>query len=62
MLCLVFVWFYQPETRGRTYEEIDEVFVKKVLAREFEGFITDAETRGQVSKQVLDEETTASKQ
>ncbi|KUJ13503.1 MFS general substrate transporter [Mollisia scopiformis] len=54
VLCLVFVWFYQPETRGRTYEEIDELFVKKVPAREFEGFVTEAETRGQVAKQVLD--------
>jgi hypothetical protein len=56
VLCLVFVWFYQPETRGRTYEEIDELFLKKVPARKFEGFVTDAETHGQVSKEVLNAE------
>jgi MFS transporter, SP family, general alpha glucoside:H+ symporter len=62
VLCLVLVWFYQPETRGRTYEDIDELFIKKIPAREFEGFVTDAETRGQASKQVLDAEEAGIKQ
>lgn len=33
LLCLMYLWFYQPETAGRTYEELDEMFMKNVPAR-----------------------------
>jgi hypothetical protein len=47
VLCLVYIYFYQPETTGRSYEELDELYIKKVPAREFKTFITEAETQGQ---------------
>ncbi|RDW70627.1 uncharacterized protein DSM5745_08138 [Aspergillus mulundensis] len=43
---IAFIWWYQPETRGRSYEELDEMFVKKVPARKFGEYRTEAETLG----------------
>ncbi|SPO04116.1 related to maltose permease [Cephalotrichum gorgonifer] len=44
---VVFVWFYLPETTGRTFEELDEMFMKRVPARKFKSYKTDAEARNQ---------------
>ena len=35
MILAVFVWFFLPETRDRTLEEIHEMFEAKVPARKF---------------------------
>ena len=43
-ICIAFLWWYQPETKGRSYEELDEMFMKRVPARQFAGYRTDAET------------------
>lgn len=32
-----------PETAGRTYGELDEMFMRKVPARKFKGYTTDAD-------------------
>jgi len=48
ILSTVYLWFYQPEVAGRSYEELDEMFMKHVPAREFKTFVTDAQTRSQV--------------
>lgn len=45
LLSLLFVMFYIGETRGRTLEEINELFAKRVPARKWKGYVTDAETR-----------------
>ena len=44
--CIIFLWWYQPETAGRSYEELDEMFMKKVPARSFKNYKTEAESRG----------------
>ncbi|KAK9312418.1 general substrate transporter [Lipomyces starkeyi] len=54
VLCLIYLWFYQPETAGRSYEELDELFVKHVPARKFKGYKTDAETRGEAAKKAIE--------
>ncbi len=41
------MYFYQTETTGRSYEELDELYMKKVPARQFKTFVTDAERQGQ---------------
>ncbi|KAH7033707.1 general substrate transporter [Microdochium trichocladiopsis] len=41
----VLAWFYVPETRRRTYEELDELFMNKVPARQFRTYKTIAEQR-----------------
>jgi hypothetical protein len=46
VICLVYLWFWQPETAGRTYGELDEMFMKKVPARKFKAYRTDAEAMG----------------
>ena len=37
----VFVFFFIPETRGRSLEQLDELFSKEVPARKFKGYVTD---------------------
>lgn len=44
-LCLVYLWFYQPETAGRSFEELDELFMKKVNVRDFATYKTDVQIR-----------------
>jgi MFS transporter, SP family, general alpha glucoside:H+ symporter len=50
VICCVYLWFYQPETAGRTYEELDELFTKRIPARKFKGYVTEAESKGQEAK------------
>lgn len=38
VLSLAFSWVYLPETAGRTYEELDEMFIERVPARKFKGY------------------------
>lgn len=51
IICLVYLWFYQPETAGRTYEELDEMFANKVKARSFATHKTDAQAMGEAVKE-----------
>lgn len=48
--CIAFLWWYQPETRNRSYEELDEMFMKKIPAREFDTYVTEAQSRGQEAR------------
>ncbi|KAF4450770.1 MFS hexose transporter [Fusarium albosuccineum] len=54
ILSLVFLWFYLPETAGRTYEELDEMFIKGVPARKFKGYKPDAQANGEAVKTAYD--------
>lgn len=38
MIYFVWAWFRIPETFGRTYEELDLMFEKKLKTREFKGY------------------------
>lgn len=51
VICCVFLFYCHPETKNRSYEELDEMFRKRVPARKFSTFVTDAETIGQQVKQ-----------
>lgn len=42
VLCVVWTYFQLPETGGRTYEELDILFQRKVPARRFAGYHIDA--------------------
>jgi len=39
MILFVFTWFYIPETRDRTLEEIHEMFEANVPARKFKSYV-----------------------
>lgn len=48
--CIIFLWWYQPETAGRSYEELDEMFIKQVPARMFKTYVTEAEEKGEQAR------------
>ncbi|KAH8651140.1 MFS hexose transporter [Xylariales sp. PMI_506] len=56
VICLVYLYFCQPETTGRSYEELDELFMKRVPARKFKDYITDAEKFSQAATVAQNEE------
>ncbi|KAH8799465.1 putative sugar transporter [Xylogone sp. PMI_703] len=41
VLCWIWAWFRLPETKGRTYEELDILFSKKLKTREFKNYPVD---------------------
>jgi hypothetical protein len=43
ILSTVYLFLCHPETAGRGYREMDELFIKQVKARDFKGYVTDAE-------------------
>ena len=45
MICVVFTYFFLPETRDRTLEEIHEMFEARLPARKFKGYVC-ANTEG----------------
>ncbi|KAI9155738.1 Alpha-glucosides permease MPH3 [Paramyrothecium foliicola] len=47
VLCLIYLWFELPETAGRTYEELDEMFVKGIPARHFKQYKPETQTIGE---------------
>ncbi|KAK0374078.1 MFS hexose transporter [Colletotrichum melonis] len=47
VLSTVYLWFYQPEVAGRSYEELDEMFIKQVPARKFKGYKTEVQEKGE---------------
>ncbi|EON95830.1 putative mfs hexose transporter protein [Phaeoacremonium minimum UCRPA7] len=52
LLCLVYLWFYQPETAGRSFKELDELFMKGVSVREFGTYKTRAELEGEQAQEM----------
>lgn len=43
--CIAFLYWAQPETKNRSYEELDEMFRKRVPARQFGSYVTDVQTQ-----------------
>ncbi|KAL4962572.1 general substrate transporter [Aspergillus stella-maris] len=56
MICCVYLWFCHPETAGRSLEELDEMFIKRIPARKFKAYITEAEQSGAEIKKQKDQE------
>ncbi|KAI1342850.1 MFS hexose transporter [Xylariaceae sp. FL0016] len=46
VFCTVYLWFYQPEIAGRSFEELDEMFMKRIPARQFKGYRAESKTEG----------------
>lgn len=59
---LLYLWFCLPETAGRSYEELDEMFVKGVSARKFKTYKPDAQVMGEVVKLAMKTEGPTEKQ
>ncbi|KAK7429807.1 hypothetical protein QQZ08_003652 [Neonectria magnoliae] len=53
VLSLVYLWFELPETAGRTYEELDEMFMKAIPARKFKDFRPEAQVTDEKTKEEL---------
>ncbi len=52
LLCCVYLWVYQPETAGRTYKELDELFARRIPGRKFKSTKTEAEMEGTQAKEI----------
>lgn len=46
-ISFIYFFIYQTETANRSFEEIDEMFHKRVPARQFKNFKTDAQAKAQ---------------
>lgn len=44
LLCLVYLWYYQVETKGRSIQELDELFSKGISVRDFRSYVTEAQS------------------
>jgi hypothetical protein len=40
VICWAVLFFFQTETAGRTYDEIDELYAPRVPLRKFRGYVT----------------------
>ncbi|KAL7948835.1 general substrate transporter [Trichoderma barbatum] len=49
VFCIVYLYFYQPETAGRSYQELDEMFAKGVPARKFKSYKTDIQMQNEAA-------------
>lgn len=36
---IVYLWYFQPESAGISYEMLDELFIKRVPARKFKSYV-----------------------
>lgn len=43
LICFVWAYFRVPETKNRTFEELDLLFDQKVTARKFKGYVLNIE-------------------
>ncbi|KAJ0158477.1 Alpha-glucosides permease MPH3 [Colletotrichum tanaceti] len=48
---LLYLWYSQPETGGRSYEELDEMFKKGVSARKFKTYKSTMQIRNEAAAQ-----------
>ncbi|KAH8884155.1 MFS hexose transporter [Thozetella sp. PMI_491] len=51
VLCLTYLYFQLPETAGRTFEELDEMFQKGIPARKFKGYKPEAQALGEIARE-----------
>jgi len=47
VICCVVLWFHQPETAKRSFQEIDEMFFNRVPARKFKTYVTQSQITSQ---------------
>ncbi|KAH7123948.1 general substrate transporter [Dendryphion nanum] len=47
--CIIYLFYYQPETSGRSFQELDEMFSKGVPAREFKRYKTNAQEENDIA-------------
>ncbi|KAK5262739.1 hypothetical protein LTR40_014889, partial [Exophiala xenobiotica] len=57
VIILVFVFFFVPETKDRTLEEIDEMFEEKVAAQKFKSYkCTRVETARVIGMHIIEDQ------
>jgi hypothetical protein len=49
-VCIVLLWFFIPDLTGRSYAQIDELFLRKIPARKF----ASTECTGHYGREVTD--------
>ncbi|KAM5343415.1 hypothetical protein ACJ41O_011952 [Fusarium nematophilum] len=54
LFSLVYLWYFQPETAGRSYQELDEMFAKGVPARKFKTYRTEAQIQNEAAAEGME--------
>lgn len=54
LLSLSFFYFYLPETNGRSYEEIDEMFKRNIPARQWKGYNFENDPNNVMNEIIID--------
>jgi SP family general alpha glucoside:H+ symporter-like MFS transporter len=49
LMCIVYLFFYQPETTGRSHQELDGIFAKGVPARKFKTYQSATQVSNQAA-------------
>jgi hypothetical protein len=59
VLSTIYIWAYQPECSGLSYEQLDELFIKRVPARRFKSrsLASDSRIESEAKPVEADEET-----
>lgn len=47
-LCVLYCFFFLPETQNRTFEELDVMFERRVPSRQFAGYVVDAPAEARI--------------
>ncbi|KAL3457585.1 major facilitator superfamily domain-containing protein [Aspergillus heterothallicus] len=47
--CLLYLWLWQPETTGRSFQELDEMFAKGIPARKFKSYNTGVQMNNEAA-------------
>lgn len=50
LMCMLLIWFFIPDFTGRSYAQIDELFLRKIPARKF----ASTECTGNYGRDVTD--------
>lgn len=53
LICIVYLFFYQPETTGRSYQELDEMFAKGIPARKFKSYRSETQNQNEAAATAL---------
>lgn len=50
MLSTIYIWCFQVESMGRSYAELDEMFMKRIPARKFNTYVSEGQSKAREAR------------